>query len=111
MKNMMWYCSNCQKVNKLDSEPGNERQFFQRYETQTICTLSDELYRLLKKVNTLHTKFEFTTETPDKNGNIAFLDMIINVKTSKQKNGEWYRKPDATGVVLNFRSCAPIKHK
>ena len=31
MKNMVWYCSNCQKINKLDSEPETERKFFESY--------------------------------------------------------------------------------
>ena len=61
--------------------------------------------------NTLHRKLKFTMEKPDKNGNLAFLEMNINVNSWKEINCEWYKKPNDTGVVLNFRSCAPIQHK
>ena len=37
--------------------------------------------------------------------------MKINVNSCKEINCEWYKKPTDTGVVLNFRSCAPIQHK
>ena len=37
--------------------------------------------------------------------------MNIDVKSCKQFNCEWYKKPNDTGVVLNFRSCALIRHK
>ena len=66
---------------------------------------------LLRKVNTLHRKLEFTMEKPDKNDNIAFLDMDMKVKSCKEINCEWYKKPTDTGVVLNMRSCAPIQIK
>ena len=49
MKDMVWYCSNCQKINKLDSEPETERQLFERYVDDIICTVSGEPDILLRK--------------------------------------------------------------
>ena len=86
MKDMVWYCSNCQKFKKLDSEPETERQLFERYVDKMIWPLNGEPEILLRKVNTLHRKMEFTVEKPTENGNIAFLDMNINVNSCKGIN-------------------------
>ena len=37
--------------------------------------------------------------------------MIYNVNSCKEIESEYYKKPTDTGVVSNFRSCAPIKRK
>ena len=50
-------------------------------------------------------------EKPDEKGNLSFSDMNVNVNSSKEINCEWYKKPSKTGVLLNFRGCAPIHHK
>ena len=47
----------------------------------------------------------------DKTGNLAFLDMDINVNSCQEFSCKRYKKPTDTGVVLNFRSCEPIQHK
>ena len=41
----------------------------------------------------------------------TLLDMNIDVNSCKEINCECYKKPKDTGVVLNFRSCAPIQHR
>ena len=92
MKEMVWYCSNCQKINKLESEPKTERQLFERYVDDIICTVNVEPDTWLRKVNTLHRKLEFTMEKPDENGNFAFLDMNNKVNSCKEINCEWYKK-------------------
>ena len=104
-------CSNCQKINNLDSEPETERQLLLRYFDDIICTVNGKPDTLLRKVNTLHRKLEFTIEKPNENGNLAFLDMNININGCRKINYEWYEKPTDTGVVLNFRSYARIQHK
>ena len=50
-------------------------------------------------------------ERPDENGNLASLEMKINVNSCEEINCEWCKKPNDTGVILNFRNCAPIQHK
>ena len=109
MKDLVWYCSNnYQKINKLDSEPETERLSFLRYVDDIICTINCEPDSFLRKVNTLHMKLEFTMEKPNENVNLDFLDMNTNVNSCRESNCEMYKKPTSTGVVLNFRSCAPI---
>ena len=104
MKDIEWYCSNCQKINKLDSELEKERHLFGSNSDNIFCTVNGEPETLHRRVNNLHIKLEFTMEIPDENDNLAFLDMNINVN-------ERYKKPTDTGVVLNFCSCAPIQIK
>ena len=106
---MVWYCSNCQMIDKLDCEPETERQLFSRYVDDIICTVNGEPDTLLKKVITIHRKSEFTMEKFDENWNLSVLDMNINVNSCKEVNFEWYRKEKDAKVV--FRSCAPIQHK
>ena len=93
MKDMVWYCSNCQKINKLDIEPKTKRQPLLRYVDDKICTVNREPDTLLRKVNMLHRKMECTMEKPYENGNLAFLEMNINVKSCKEINYKWYNKP------------------
>ena len=84
MKDMVWYCSNCQKVNKLDSEPETERQLLLRYVDDIICTVNVEPDTLFRKVNSLHRNLYFTMEKLDENDNLAFLDMNINANSCKE---------------------------
>ena len=44
-------------------------------------------------------------------GNMAFLDIIVNVSSKSNITCHWYQKPTDTGIILNFRSCAPLQHK
>ena len=71
-KDMLWFSSNCQKTNILDSEPETERQLLLRYVDDIICTENVEPDTLLRKVNTLHRKLKFTIKKPDENVNLAF---------------------------------------
>ena len=66
MKDMVWYCSNCQKIIKLDSEMATERRLLERYVDDVICTVKGEPDILLRKGNTLHRKLEITVENPTK---------------------------------------------
>ena len=109
MKKKLLYCSNCQKINKLDSELETEGKLVLRYVDNIICTVNGEPDTLLRKVNTLCRKLELAMEEPDENGNLDFLDMNINVNSRKEINCEWYKKLTNTEVLLNFCSCASIQ--
>ena len=111
MKDMAWYCSNCQRINKLDSEPKTERKLLLNYVDDIICTVNGEPDTLLRKINILREKLEFTMEKPDENCNLAFLGMNIMVNSCEEINWVWYKKSTDMGVVLNFRSCATIQHQ
>ena len=55
-KDIVWYCSNCQKINKLDSGPETEKQLLLRYVDDIFSTVNGEPDILLRKVNTLNRK-------------------------------------------------------
>ena len=44
-------------------------------------------------------------------GGLAFLDINVNVSSKNNITCHWYQKPTDTGIILNFRSCAPLQHK
>ena len=67
------YYSIWQKINKLYSEPENERQLSLRYVDNIICPVNAELDTLLRKVNDLHRKLEFTVENHDENFNFVYF--------------------------------------
>ena len=111
MKDMVWYCSDCQKIYLMDSEPETERLLFERYVDETIHTVSGKQDSLLRKANNFHRKSEFKMERTDENGKLVFLDMNIKAKSCKEINCERYKKPTDTGTVLNFHNCTPIHIK
>ena len=41
---------------------------------------------VLEAVNKLHPNLQFTIEELDKNGNLAFLDLNVNVESGKMSN-------------------------
>ena len=44
-------------------------------------------------------------------GDLAFLDISINVSSKSNITCHWYQKPTDTGITLNFYSCATLQHK
>ena len=66
---------------------------------------------MLRAANLLRPNLQFTIETPNTNGTLAFLDLQISIDKSKKINCGWYQKPTDTGTILNFRSCAPLQYK
>ena len=58
---------------------------------------------VLEAANKLHPNLQLTIEELDSNGNLAFLDLNVNVDSGKKVTCEWYQKPTDTGTILNFR--------
>ena len=44
-------------------------------------------------------------------GNLAFLDIKVNVSSKSNITCHWYQKPTDTGLILNLCSCATLQHK
>ena len=86
MKNIVWYCSNGQKINKQFCETEIERQLFSKYADDIICKVKGETDIFFREVDTLQKRLQFTMEELDENGNLAFLDMNIKVKSCKEIN-------------------------
>ena len=66
---------------------------------------------MLRAANLLRPNLQFTIETPNTNGTLAFLDLQISIDKSKKISCGWYQKPTDTGTILNFGSCAPLQYK
>ena len=61
--------------------------------------------------NSLHKNLQFTLETLNGSGDLAFLDLNINLNEDRKMSFHWYQKSTDTGIILNFRSCALLQHK
>ena len=56
---------------------------------------------VLQAANKLHPNLQFTFETPNENGDLAFLDInIINLDGHRQVKSGWYQKPTDAGTLL-----------
>ena len=41
----------------------------------------------------------------------SFLDLNINLNEDRKISCLWYQKSTDTGIILNFRSCAPLHNR
>ena len=44
-------------------------------------------------------------------GDLAFLDINVNVSSKNNITCHWFQKPTSTEIILKFCSCAPLQHK
>ena len=77
----------------------------------TLCTVKGNPLDYLEYANSLHKNLQFTLQTPNGSGDLAFLDLNINLNEDRKISCHWYQKSTDTGIILNFRSCAPLQHK
>ena len=61
--------------------------------------------------NKILRKSQFTLEKLGDEGNLAFLNLKLNVDLVKKVTCGWYQKPTDTGTILNFSSCDPLLNK
>ena len=86
-------------------------KLFKRYVDDIICTVRGDRDEYLKFANSLHNNLQLTLEKVNMDGDLAFLDINVNVSSNNNINCHWYQKPTDTGIILNFCSCAPLQHK
>ena len=120
-ENSLPYSSKKQFLGKVTSVPGfsfnrtvghdKEMKLFKRYVDDIICTVRGDPDEYLKFANSLHNNLQFTLEKVNMDGGLAFLDINVNVSSKNNITCHWYQKPTDTGIILNFRSCAPLQHK
>ena len=67
-----------------------------------VRTVKGDPGLVLEADNKLHQNLQFTIEELDSNGNLAFLDLNINVDSGEKLTWGWYQKPTDTGTILNF---------
>ncbi|XP_070066125.1 uncharacterized protein [Drosophila virilis] len=64
-----------------------------------------DVENILKELNSFHKQIKFTMEL-EKDGKLPFLDSIVSRMDNTLKI-KWYRKPIASGRILNFNSNHP----
>ena len=106
----VWYCITCKKQQEADRTE-NGVKVFQRYVDDIVRTVKADHGVVLEAANKLYPNLQFTIEELDSNGNLAFLDLNVNVDSGKEVTCGWYQKPTDTGTILNFRNCAPLQYK
>ena len=76
-----------------------------------VRTVKGDPGLVLEAASKLHPNLQFTIEEFDRNGNLAFLGLNVNVDSGKKVTCGWYQKPTDIGTILNFRGCAPLQYK
>ena len=109
MQEIVWICSYC--AEKGRKEDTLELKLFKRYVDDIVCTVKGNPLDYLEYANSLHKNLQFILETPNGSGDLAFLDLNINLNEDRNISCHWYQKSTDTGIILNFRSCAPLQHK
>ena len=109
MQDVVWirtYCSNQQTVGY-----DKEMKLFKRYVDDIICTVRGDPDEYLKFAKSLHNNLPFTLEKVNMDGDLVFLDINVNMSSKNNITCHWYQKPTDAGIIMNFRSCAPLQHK
>ena len=79
---------------------------YMRYvdDTGTIANNIEEAQAMLKYLNDQHPTIKFDLETPDKNGYLPILDVMIKIDEAGEISRKHYRKTANRGLTLNFLS-------
>ena len=56
-----------------------------------MCTVKRNPLDYLEYANSLRKNLQFTLETPNGSGDLAFLDMNINVNNERKISYHWYQ--------------------
>ena len=75
----VWYCMNCNKKQQEADRTVSGVKNFLRYMDDIVRTVNGDLGLVIEAANNLHPNLQFTIEELDSNGNLAFLDLNVNV--------------------------------
>ena len=106
----VWYCRKCIAIREKNKSV-QQAKLFLRYVDDIVRTVEGDPEKVLRAANLLHPNLQVTIETPNTNGNLAFLNLQISIDKSRKISSGWYQKPIDTGTILNFRSCALLQYK
>ena len=79
---IVWICSYC--TTKCRKEDTLELKLFKRYVDDLVCTVKGKPLDYLECANSLHKNLQFTLETPNGSGDLAFLDLNINLNEDRK---------------------------
>ena len=81
----VWYCRKCIAIREKNKS-GQQSKLFLRYVDDIVRTVKGDPEKLLRAANLLHPNLQFTIETPNTNGVLAFLDLQISIDKSRKIN-------------------------
>ncbi|EYC25025.1 hypothetical protein Y032_0012g1652 [Ancylostoma ceylanicum] len=83
--------------------------FYKRYidDVFVISSNADELHIMLENLNECDPNVKFTSELPDEDGFLPFLNTKVRIYQSK-KQFRWYKKPQSKNILLHSRSAHPL---
>ena len=99
----------CKKQQETDRTENGVKVFL-RYVDDIFGTIECDPGVVLEAANKLHPYLQFTIEELDINDNLAFLVLNVNVDSGKRSYVDGCKITD-TGIILNFRVCAPLQYK
>ncbi|EYC25440.1 hypothetical protein Y032_0012g1893 [Ancylostoma ceylanicum] len=86
--------------------------FYKRYvdDVFVISSNDEELHTMLENLNKCDSNVKFTTELPDKNGYLLFLNTKVRISKGR-KQFRWHKKTHSKNALLHSRSAHPIYMK
>ena len=96
---------------KCTTEETQEFKLFKKHVVDIVCTVKRNPIDYLEYANFLYKKLKFSVETSIGSGCLVFPDLNINVIYNRKKADIGIKKMTAKGIILNFRSCAPLQQK
>ena len=79
----VWYCRKCIAIREKNKS-GQQAKLFLRYVDDIVRTVKGDPEKVLRAANLLHPNLQFTIETPNTNGTLAFLDLQISIHKSSK---------------------------
>ncbi|XP_058817405.1 uncharacterized protein LOC131680714 [Topomyia yanbarensis] len=85
--------------------------FLRKYVDDLVTALpADKIQHVQSALNAYNPHIQFTCEI-ESNNRLPYLDMVL-IRTNEQKiQTDWYRKPVASGRILNYLSFHPLTQK
>ena len=96
----VWHCMICKKQQEVDLTVNGVKVFL-RYVDDIVRTVKGDPGVVLEAANKLHPNLQFIIEELDSNGNLAFLNLNVNVDSGKKVTCGWYQKLTDKLVVLS----------
>ena len=75
---------------KGTTEDTQELNLFKKYADDIVCTVKGNPLDNLDYSNSLDKNLQLIHETPNGSGNLAFLDLNININVDRQIRFHWY---------------------
>ena len=73
-------------------------------DTNTIANDTEQAHQMLEYINSCHETIKFDLETPNANGYLPILDIMIKISASGQISRKHYRRKANCGLTLHFKS-------